>query len=70
MNSTRTLIRAVRGPILLIVLGGLFSIDYFGPYSFARTWPVLLIIYGALWLVERLVEDRDFGPGSPEGGSL
>jgi Domain of unknown function (DUF5668) len=49
------LVRAVRGPLLLITLGLLFVGDYFGSVPFYRTWPVLLIVYGALKLLERLV---------------
>ncbi len=60
MNNARGLIRAVRGPVLLIVLGALFAMDMHGGYSFWRTWPVLLIVFGALWLLERVV---------PEGGA-
>ena len=44
---------AVRGPILLITLGVLLSIDHFGSVSFARTWPVLLIVFGIFKLAER-----------------
>lgn len=66
------LVRALRGPVLLTILGGLFAIDYFGPYPFYRTWPVLLIAYGALWLLERVVRDTEIGPRpeSPFGGIL
>ncbi|MDX1982424.1 MAG: DUF5668 domain-containing protein [Bryobacteraceae bacterium] len=51
MNGT-SLAQAVRGPVLLITLGVLFSIDHFGPYGFSRTWPVLLIVVGLLKLWE------------------
>jgi hypothetical protein len=44
---------AIRGPILLITLGVLLSIDHFGTISFARTWPVLLIVFGLFKLMER-----------------
>jgi Domain of unknown function (DUF5668) len=44
---------AVRGPILLITLGVLLSIDHFGSVSFTRTWPVLLIVFGVFKLMER-----------------
>jgi hypothetical protein len=44
---------AVRGPIMLITLGVLLSIDHFGTVSFARTWPVLLIVFGVFKLMER-----------------
>lgn len=69
MNSVRVLIRAIRGPILLITLGSLFAVDYFGPYSFSRTWPILLIVAGALWLLERIAPEGETGPGSPAGGA-
>ncbi len=70
MNSAKMLVRAVRGPMLLTTLGVLFAIDYFGPFPFHRTWPVLLIVYGALWLLERVVRDTGIGPGSPFGGAV
>jgi len=46
--------QAIRGPILLITLGTLVAIDYFGPYRFSRTWPILIIVFGILKLLERL----------------
>lgn len=55
MNGAKGLIRAARGPVLLITLGVLFSVDYYGEYSFWRTWPVLMIVYGGFWLLERLI---------------
>jgi hypothetical protein len=55
MNSDNTaLLRAVRGPVLLITLGVLFTVDYFYGYPFHRTWPVLLIVFGILKLLERM----------------
>jgi hypothetical protein len=50
---TPSLLCAVRGPIMLITLGVLLSIDHFGTVSFARTWPVLLIVFGIFKLAER-----------------
>ncbi len=47
------LLCAVRGPVLLITLGVLLSIDHFGSVSFGRTWPVLLIVFGLFKLLER-----------------
>ena len=61
MNSTRALIRAIRGPIVLITLGTLFAVDFFGSFSFSRTWPVLLIVFGALCLLERIAPEGDPG---------
>lgn len=68
MNSSE-LMRAIRGPVLLIVLGLLFVADYFGPFPFYQTWPVLLIVYGLLKLVERVFAPRD-GAATPVGGSV
>lgn len=48
-----SLMRAVRGPILLITLGTLFAIDHVGAYAFSTTWPALLIVIGLLKLLER-----------------
>jgi hypothetical protein len=55
-NPTRSLslLRAIRGPVLLITLGALLMLDYSAGVSFARTWPVLLIVVGVLKLVEHV----------------
>ena len=47
------LIVAIRGPLLLIVLGGLFTMDQFETLSFSSTWPILIIVFGVLKLLER-----------------
>ena len=47
------LLTAVRGPVLLITLGVLFTMDQFGSVDFSRTWPVLIIVFGVLKLMER-----------------
>ena len=62
-----SLARAVRGPVTLIVLGGLFALDHFTPYSFQQTWPVLLIVFGLLTLLA-----RGGGPGTvrPDAGGI
>jgi hypothetical protein len=57
-NASTDLIRAVRGPLLLIAVGALFAIDHFARIPFYRTWPVLLILFGLLKLLERLAADR------------
>lgn len=67
MNGARGLVRAVRGPVLLITLGLLFTVDYYGPYSVWRTWPVLMIVYGAFWMLERLIPED--GAEAPRGGA-
>ena len=53
-HPRNNLLVAIRGPLMLITLGVLFSIDYFGPWSFGRTWPVLLIVLGVFKLAEHL----------------
>jgi len=44
---------AIRGPILMITLGTLLAVDQLGSFSFGRTWPVLLIVFGLFKLAER-----------------
>jgi Domain of unknown function (DUF5668) len=53
-----TLMRAIRGPIMLITIGVLFALDHMTQFSFARTWPAILIVLGLLSL-----GDRFSGPG-------
>jgi hypothetical protein len=63
------LIQAIRGPIMLIALGSLVAMDYFGVYGFGRTWPILIILFGVLKLLEKVTARpvvQDAGPG---GGS-
>ena len=44
---------AVRGPILMITLGALLALDQAGKLDFAKTWPILLIVFGLFKLAER-----------------
>ena len=44
---------AVRGPIMMITLGVLLAVDQMGSFSFGRTWPVLLIMFGLFKLAEK-----------------
>ena len=48
-------VRAVRGPVVLITLGVLFAIDQMQGIAFRRTWPVLLVVFGVMKLIERLL---------------
>ncbi|HYO82318.1 MAG TPA: DUF5668 domain-containing protein [Bryobacteraceae bacterium] len=66
MNSLWPLVRAARGPIMLIALGVLFLIDQTDALSFRRSWPILLVLYGVLKLAERLVAP----PGVPTWGTV
>jgi hypothetical protein len=55
-GSSRSLIRAIRGPVTLITIGVLFALNNFTPYGFDKTWPVLLIVFGLLSLLRRGME--------------
>jgi hypothetical protein len=50
-----SLVRATRGPIVLIVMGVLFWLDQSDQIGFGRTWPVLIILIGVMKLIERLL---------------
>ncbi|HEU0138582.1 MAG TPA: hypothetical protein VFQ79_02680 [Bryobacteraceae bacterium] len=54
-NSRLAFVQAIRGPILLIALGVLFIVDHAGGPPFRQTWPVLIILFGLLKLLERAV---------------
>jgi Domain of unknown function (DUF5668) len=49
-----SLARALNGPLVLMTLGVLLAADHLGHMSFGRTWPALLIVFGACKLVEHL----------------
>jgi len=75
MNDASAFLQAIRGPIMLITLGSLVAIDYAGIYGFWRTWPVLIIMFGLLKLLERASAKpapAPYPPGSqgsqPPGG--
>ncbi|MGB9605190.1 MAG: hypothetical protein ACP5U2_02560 [Bryobacteraceae bacterium] len=53
LTANAALLRAIRGPLMLITLGALFAWDYSGGLPFSRSFPVLLIVYGVLKLLER-----------------
>jgi len=58
MTTGNELVRAVRGPIILITIGTLFALDHFTPWGFQETWPVILIVLGLLTLVGRATRSR------------
>jgi hypothetical protein len=43
---------------MLIAIGALFALQQFSVYDFHQTWPVLLILFGVLKLLERVVGTR------------
>ena len=53
-NRLPLFFQAIRGPILLIVLGILFALHQAGTVSVTRTWPLLIIVIGLLKLAERM----------------
>jgi len=57
MIIARDLIRAVRGPIILITIGTLFALDHFTNYGVRQTWPVILIVVGLLTLAGRMTRN-------------
>lgn len=64
MITGNDLVRAVRGPIILITIGTLFALDHFTPYGVQQTWPVILIVIGLLTLAGRATRS-----GSTPGGA-
>lgn len=67
MNGTsNSLLQAIRGPIMLITLGSLVAIDYFGIYGFSRTWPLLIIVFGVLKLLEKIFDHPGQYPPQPQ----
>lgn len=48
--ESRSLVRAVRGPVIMITVGVLFAFDTMSDIRFSQTWPVLLIVIGLLSL--------------------
>lgn len=68
-QSSQNLIRAVTGPIVLITVGALFTIDKFTEFGFGRTWPVLLIVLGVLRLFGGRRRDRGYYPPPPPPGA-
>jgi len=68
MNGNPSMLRAMRGPITLITLGVLFALNNFTQYGFSETWPVLLIVFGALSLLCRGTSAPQPPYGYPPGG--
>lgn len=55
MNTgTAALIAALRGPVMLMTLGGLLTAHRFSEVTFGKTWPVLLIVFGLMKLIQRM----------------
>jgi hypothetical protein len=52
-NKAAMYAQAIRGPIVLIVIGVLFAVHQAGVLPFSRTWPLLIIVLGIMKLIER-----------------
>jgi hypothetical protein len=52
-QDSACLLRAIKGPVMMITVGVLFALDNFTPFSFHRTWPVLIVVVGLLSLGKR-----------------
>jgi hypothetical protein len=71
MNNRAALFaQAVRGPIVLIVIGVLFAVHQAGVLPFSRTWPLLIIVVGVMKLFERMSGPRPPFPPPPGGPRL
>ncbi len=57
-NTLAKLIRASRGPVLLMTLGVLLAAHQFTGFRFNQTFPILIIVFGMLWLLERMAPRR------------
>ena len=68
MNSTALLLRALGGPLTLILVGVLFVIDHAGVVSVSKTWPVIIIFLGLIRLAERAFPAEP-PPFNPQGGA-
>jgi len=64
-GSGHSMVRAIRGPVTLITVGVLFALNNFTQYTFDKTWPVLLIVFGLLSLLRRGMEPVPAEPAPP-----
>jgi hypothetical protein len=64
MTRSAELMRAIRGPVVLITLGALLLADRFSGVPVTKTWPVLLIVFGLMKLLERTAGAPGAGGGA------
>jgi hypothetical protein len=75
--NTYIMIRRLRGPAILLLIGGVWLLHSTGviDHPFHWFWPILLILLGVLMLAERLVLTAGGGypqgpyPGQPAAGA-
>jgi hypothetical protein len=66
MNNRAALYaQAIRGPVVLIVVGVLCAVHQAGVLPFSRTWPLLIIVLGVMKLIERWNAPRPPFPPPP-----
>ncbi len=66
MNTgTAALLGALRGPLMLMTLGGLLTAHRFTDVTFGKTWPILLIVFGLLKLLQRMIGSSGNEPVTP-----
>jgi hypothetical protein len=64
VNNLAALVRALRGPVMLITLGCLFLLRFDGPgWSIKTTWPLLIIVFGVMKLLESIAARQSSAPG-------
>ena len=59
------MIRRLRLPVFLLLLGSLFILAQMSIVSFKHSWPLILIYFGVMMLIERAVLAIDGFPVTP-----
>jgi hypothetical protein len=67
--------RRIMGPAILVTVGALFLLENLGALGFGRTWPVILLVIGAVKLLQGSASTEGHiltpGPGTtPPGGPI
>jgi hypothetical protein len=61
MNGA-TFLQAARGPVLLMTLGVLLAIHQNTTWGFEQTFPILIIVFGVMKLLERAAAGQQPAP--------
>lgn len=67
-TSLAALMRALRGPLILMTFGLLLLFDTLVDFRFRYSWPILVIVYGLMKLAEATAP-KNVNPGNPAGGT-
>lgn len=68
-DQSQLLLRAIKGPIIMITIGVLFAADRFTDYHFYQTWPILLIVIGLMQLAAGRRRRAEYYPPPSPGPS-